>query len=653
MRVSTLLGSVITLASAVFAQSVSYTDPATRIVYQSYTNSDGISFRIALPQEVSTNYDAILQIVSPVSKPWVGFAWGGTMVFNPLTLGWANGAGVTSSSRFAFGLNTPGAYDGETLIPMKGSGTNSTHWTMTVLCKGCTNWTDNENNPYLLPGTSTSVTFAWAVGNSPVYEPANNQSYFDVHQKYGKWTHNLNAARNSQFQGWVTANAQPATTPGGPTSTSTSAAPISTTSSAVVAGPSGAVPSSCGAPNPRYNPVLKSGWKATKVLGGMTNPRSIVFDTAGNMLVVQSGRGISIHGMSANGCASDTKMLISQNNLNHGIAFSVDGKYLYASSATQVLRWNYDAASKSVQGSSTVVVKGMYQGIHTTRTLLIAPHQPNLLLVSHGSSSNWDYPVSNPTSVPRSVVKVFDLSKAPSGGFDWIRDGWLAGYGLRNGVGIAFDNGNMLWEVENSGDDFTRRVNNNNVDIHIDNPAEELNYIGDVTKDNRKWFGYPTCFTVWQPRQFTDTTFKVGDQFVVAPNNTYKDSNCVGSSTQASLSFQAHSAPIDLKFDSTSSNLFITFHGSWNRQPTTGFKLINVPFTKAANGEYRPVANPDSNQGWEDIMTNPDVTRCVGNGPVMSQGCFRPAGLGFDKSGRLYMTSDTTQEGEIWVLGKQ
>jgi hypothetical protein len=33
-----------------------------------------------------------------------------------------------------------------------------------------------------------------------------------------------------------------------------------------------------------------------------------------------------------------------------------------------------------------------------------------------------------------------------------------------------------VWGVENSGDDFTRTVNGQKVDIHIDNPAEELNF---------------------------------------------------------------------------------------------------------------------------------------------------------------------------------
>jgi hypothetical protein len=54
-------------------------------------------------------------------------------------------------------------------------------------------------------------------------------------------------------------------------------------------------------------------------------------------------------------------------------------------------------------------------------------------------------------------------------------------------------------------------------------------------------------------------------------------------------------------------------------------------------------------------MWNPDVTRCTGDGPSLSSGCFRPAGLLFDDSGRLYMTSDVTsnQSCGYWVSNKE
>lgn len=160
------------------------------------------------------------------------------------------------------------------------------------------------------------------------------------------------------------------------------------------------------------------------------------------MLVVQSGKGISYHKMGADGCVTSTKMLISQNNLNHGIALSHDGKTLYASSMTQVYAWPYDAAAGTL-GTRTTVITGMYNGgSHLTRTLAIAPQNSNLLVVSHGSNSNIDQPTSDPKT-GRAIIKVFNLASVPSGGYNYVSGGYNAGYGQRNEVGICFDSNNM------------------------------------------------------------------------------------------------------------------------------------------------------------------------------------------------------------------
>ncbi|KAK0105138.1 hypothetical protein ONS96_004540 [Cadophora gregata f. sp. sojae] len=101
---SILPGSTFVLASHVLAQVDSKTacDAVTNICYSTYlARESGISIGIALPMNVSDPYDAIISISAPLATTWAGFAWGGTMVFNPLTVGWANGNTAVVSSRFA------------------------------------------------------------------------------------------------------------------------------------------------------------------------------------------------------------------------------------------------------------------------------------------------------------------------------------------------------------------------------------------------------------------------------------------------------------------------------------------------------------------------------------------------------------------------
>lgn len=336
----------------------------------------------------------------------------------------------------------PLPYDGSEHILLKGTKTNSTHYTVNALCKGCTGWINVDEARQVLNGTGTTQ-FAWAYGASAVQDPARNDSAFNVHAEHGKWMHDLNAARIDNFDSLVQSNLLTApvasSTPvPAPTTIATSIKPSSTAKPAKAA-----IPASCsGAGNPQFQGNLASGWKATKIAGGLTSPRSIQFDTAGNMLVVQAGKGISYHVVGADGCITSTKMLVSQTNLNHGIALTPDGKTLYASSMTQAFAWPYDATAGTV-GTRTVVVTGMTNGgSHLTRTLAIPPHKPNLLVVSHGSNSNIDQTTNDPKT-GRAIIKVFDLSTVPSGGYNYVSGGYNAGYGQRNEVGICFDANNM------------------------------------------------------------------------------------------------------------------------------------------------------------------------------------------------------------------
>jgi acetyltransferase-like isoleucine patch superfamily enzyme len=205
--------------------------------------------------------------------------------------------------------------------------------------------------------------------------------------------------------------------------------------------------------------------------------------------------------------------------------------------------------------------------------------------------------------------------------YNFVSGGAVVGYGMRNEVGMTFDGNNMyvsllpkyqmlpkneiarevtvnlmeqmfgayyslknvlyilkcmltihrLWGVENSGDNFSR----GGKDIHKDNPAEKLNYVGDVVNPKGTWFGYPvriggisyfysgmlhgfrldtslyrenadfkkTCFAVGDPTVFTDAKFKVGDQFVISPNTTFKDDTCTG---VVSHSFSTQSSHLDM-----------------------------------------------------------------------------------------------------------
>ena len=96
--------------------------------------------------------------------------------------------------------------------------------------------------------------------------------------------------------------------------------------------------------------------------------------------------------------------------------------------------------------------------------------------------------------------------------------------------------------------------------------------------------------------------------------------------------------------------MYVAFHGSWNRQPATGYKVVEIPFQKNANGNYEPVAPADSKMGYRDIFSAPNPSSCTTFG-LTNSNCFRLTAVAWDPAGRgLFVGSDNSNEGEIYIL---
>ena len=119
----------------------------------------------------------------------------------------------------------------------------------------------------------------------------------------------------------------------------------------------------------------------------------------------------------------------------------------------------------------------------------------------------------------------------------------------------------------------------------------------------------------------------------------YTDEWCRENTNPSELSMPGHSAPLGITFYNYQEDVsceggfpksfdkyaFIAFHGSWNRSPPTGFKVVFVPFS-----EGNPTALPI------------DLFRHDGNSAKWPGGDLRPVDVQFDKCGRLFVTESGT-----------
>ena len=313
--------------------------------------------------------------------------------------------------------------------------------------------------------------------------------------------------------------------------------------------------------------------------------------------------------------------------------------------------WAYDADAGTVADQRTLI-QNMTNSGHVTRTLLLSRKHPGTLLVSRGSSENMDALAADESS-GISQLRAFNLSAMDdgSGPLDYPSQGVLVGWGLRNSVGVAEHPATGgVYSVENSADQIERL----GIDIHQNNPGEELNFHGildGAAPPRGANYGYPHCFALWSAADDVPQrgNMTVGSQFALlgssddddGDDETIDDAACARDFVAPRLTFQAHTAPLDIKFTAGGDAAYVTFHGSWNRDEPIGYRLSVVSFD-AAKGE--PAEPADSTAAAVDVLTNQDTSQCP-------RACFRPVGLAFDPAGRLFMTSDST--GEIYVLQRE
>ncbi len=275
----------------------------------------------------------------------------------------------------------------------------------------------------------------------------------------------------------------------------------------------------------------------------------------------------------------------------HGIAFQCDGKCrLFIAETDGVAVYDYDLQTfKATNKKKIIDLPG--GGNHFTRTLILYDsEQGEKLLIALGSTCNfcdeadWRRAKILSANLDGSDLKIFAS-------------------GLRNSVFMTQrPTTGEIWATE-MGRDL----------LGDDIPHDEINII-----EEGKNYGWPICYG----KNIHDTNFD---------KNTYIRNPCMEPfETPSHVDIQAHSAPLGLAFIPTGSdwpveyqnNLFVAYHGSWNRSVPTGYKVVR----------YRPDGSGNYSQA-EDFITGwlaPDGKTSYG----------RPAGILVKTDGAMYISDD-------------
>lgn len=321
-------------------------------------------------------------------------------------------------------------------------------------------------------------------------------------------------------------------------------------------------------PEPVY---LPAGFQIGIYARDLDDPRMLAIDPQGRLCVAERGAGRIVCFADENADGLPEKQVAVATGLDSpsSLAFYRDGS-LYVGETTRVLQFT-QPDQDGVYQNSRIIIDGLPSGGHSTRTVLFSPDWSSLY-VSIGSSCN----VCEEQDPRRATIMRYN----PDGS-----GGEIFASGLRNAVGITFRPGtDELWAT-NNGRDW----------MGDNQPPETINLVRQGED-----FGWPRCHAGRIP----DPEFGGPDacQGVTAPQ----------------VEMQAHSAPLGLEFytgtqfpQEYQGDLFVAFHGSWNRSVPTGYKVVRIPMDNAVPGAVQDFAT-----GWlvngsswgrpVDLVTGPD-----------------------------------------------
>jgi glucose/arabinose dehydrogenase len=273
-------------------------------------------------------------------------------------------------------------------------------------------------------------------------------------------------------------------------------------------------------------------------------------------------------------------------DLHSPFGMALVGDELFVANTDALIRFPFEPGATAVQGAATKVadLPGGPVNHHWTKGL-IASVDGTKLYVSVGSNSNA---AEHGMAHEEGRAAIWEFDRATGTGRPFAT-------GLRNPVGMAWQNG-TLWTAVNERDEIGN-------DLVPD-------YMTSVREDG--FYGWPYSYY----GEHVDERVKPPRPELVA--RAIRPDYALGSHTASLGLTSSRGAALPEPY---THGMFVGQHGSWNRKPPSGYKVIFVPF-----GGDRPSGMP------VDVLT--------GFLDDEGQARGRPVGVAIDRRGALLVADD-------------
>lgn len=322
--------------------------------------------------------------------------------------------------------------------------------------------------------------------------------------------------------------------------------------------------------------------------GDLESPRQIDWTAGGNIIIAERGSGsIKLYQQSENG-EYGIEIATIDSGLNQPSGIDYYNGDLYVGVQNEILVYK-GLSEEGEYVSKKVVIADLPTGGHWSRTVRVGPDQR--LYITVGSSCN----ICEESDQRRAAMLISNLDGS---------DLQVYASGLRNTVDFVFKSTSTdfkIWGVDNGRDGIGDNI-----------PPEEVNII---SRGND--YGWPYCY----------------GSGVNNPEYPERSGYCKIETEGLTFGMQAHSAPLGLTFlvnDDLAQrvkfpqlvfndDLFVAFHGSWDRSEPTGYKIVRINTSEVNAKEVNFIT------GWLD-----------NDGEYWG----RPVDVKFDQNGDMYITDD-------------
>ena len=365
-------------------------------------------------------------------------------------------------------------------------------------------------------------------------------------------------------------------------------------------------------------PSVPEGFSIEKVISDLPGPRTLAFAPNGDLFVADSWSDqVLVFRFGADGQVGESGVFAADLNQPYGLAFApqADPDWLYVGTTDGLVRLPYDGGMRP-NGVAETLFDDIPTGGHWTRSIAFSADGATLYYAI-GSQSNvgqgmgappgglasWRQDAAKGASWGNEDGRALVLAMNPDGG-----NRRVFATGLRNCSGLAVQpRTDAVWCAVNERDALGNNI--------------PFDYVTSVAEGG--FYGWPWFYIGANPD----------------PRHGGARDDLAGDVLVPDVLLQSHSAPLNLTFftsdawgDAYEGDAFVALHGSWNRNPRTGYKIVRLPMEDGVpTGAY------------EDFVTG----FVIDDNSVWG----RPVGVAVSPDGALYFSEDAN--GTIWRVTRQ